>query len=109
MAVTVAHFIAVEMRGIYMFVCVIAPIREPAVIAVVRAEVVIHVAVKTSGAMEPWAGAKEHAAIEPLGSIVAVRGAVIRRNVIVTVRAVGSRSDVDAKTDLGIGAWCYRQ
>lgn len=43
---------------------------------------------------EPWPGADKHASVKPLGSIVAVRGAIIWRVWIVAVRANRRRSHI---------------
>ena len=75
---------------------------EGAVVAVTGIEAVIYVSVEAGVAMEPWAGADEDSANEPVGAVIAVRCAVIRRIVEVSVRA--HRSDADVDGNLGRSA-----
>jgi hypothetical protein len=91
MAVTVAGFVAVEVleRGR-------AALRKRTVVAVVRVEAVIYVAVKAVRTVEPGAGTEKDATDEPVRSVVAVGRAVIRRVVEVTIGADGGRAKVDA-------------
>ena len=51
-------------------------------------------------AMKPWASANENSTRKPFRPVVAVGSAAIRRSVIVTVGAVGRRSNADADADL---------
>jgi hypothetical protein len=57
--------------------------------------VVVNVAVKALRAMEPGSRAKEDAAREPFWPIIAVRSAVIWRNLVIAVRANRRRPDFD--------------
>ena len=65
-------------------------------------EMVVYVAVEVVTAMKPRTGANEHATRKPFRAVIAVRSTIIRRVVIVTVRAVRSRSNVNADADLGL-------
>jgi hypothetical protein len=67
--------------------------------SVIRIEAITDVAVKVVRAVEPRASSDEHTAVEPLGPIVSIRGAVVRGVVIVAVRAHGLWPDIDG--DLG--------
>jgi len=80
----------------------VSTFRMWASITVMRIEAVINVAVKVMRTVKPGAGSGEHAAREPLGSIVAVRGAVVRGKVVITIRANWFWSDIDG--DLCAGA-----
>jgi hypothetical protein len=87
-SVAVPLLVAVEMldmAGGMIVICVVAAMRHGAVVSVVRIEVVIHVSMKVSGAMKPRAGANKHAAVEPLWTVIAVWGAVVRRPIVVAV------------------------
>jgi hypothetical protein len=64
-------------------------------------ETVINVAAEVVGAVEPRAGSDEHAAVEPLGPVVPVWGAVVWGEIVVAIRANRGCSDIDR--DL---SWC---
>jgi hypothetical protein len=66
-------------------------------------ETVVYVAVELIGAVKPWADANEHASGKPFRTVVAIRGACIRGNVVITVGAVGSYSDADFDLRLCFG------
>ncbi len=101
-AVSIAHFVSSEMRsidapgGIRFF----ATLRIWPLIAMVRMEMVIYMAPEFFRAMEPRANANEDAVVEPFWAVVANRSAVIRRDVIVAVGAVRSRSNLDSHLSL---------
>jgi hypothetical protein len=78
-------------------------LRQRAVIPVVGIIAIIDVAVPAMMAVIPGASSDEDSTDEPIGTIVAVRGAFIRGIVKVSVWADRSDSDVDG--DLG---WCDR-
>jgi hypothetical protein len=63
-------------------------------IAVMWIEAVINLAVKVMRTVKPGAGSDEHATSEPLGPIVAVRGAVVRGKVVIAIRANWFGSDI---------------
>jgi len=96
-ALAVACFISLEVVEALR-----AALGERAVVAVAGIEAVIYVSVEAGVAMEPWAGADEDSANEPVGAVIAVRCAVIRRIVEVSVRA--HRSDADVDGNLGRSA-----
>ena len=85
-------------------------VARPSVIsaAIVAATPVVAAAIISPGAtvvaapiiaVEPRTGADEDAAHKPVGAVVAVRGAVVRVIIIVTVGANGSRTVVDGATN----------
>jgi hypothetical protein len=105
-ATPVAHFISVETVNVIdvpHWVTAISVLGERAPITVSGIEAVIGMAVKVRWAVKPRAGAYEHPAAEPLGTIVAIRCTGIRGVVIIAVRADRLSSDVDA--DPGFRSW----
>ena len=70
-------------------------LRHRARVAIPRVVPVINVAVKPPPAMKPGPRANEHPAVEPVRPIVPIRRAVIRRVVVVPVRARRRKSDPD--------------
>src|SRR5882762_10889268 len=67
MAAPITHLVSVEViEGL------ISTRRMWTSVAMMWIEAVIHVAVEVVGAVEPRAGSDEHAAVEPLGSVVPV-------------------------------------
>ena len=101
MSAPIPHFIAVE-------VCRAAMIRRRmftagghyTVIAVMWIEMIVHMAMESMRAMEPWAGSNEDPIHKPRRSIISVRGAVIGRKVVITIWTNRFRADVDANADL---------
>ena len=70
--------------------------RERTVVAVARVEAIVHMAVEAVMAVEPGASTDEDSADEPIRAVVAVRRAVIRSIVEVSVWALWSDADVDS-------------
>ena len=64
-------------------------------VAVTWIEAVINVAAEVVGAVEPRAGSDEHAAVEPLGPVVPIWGAVVWGPVIEAIWANRLWSDID--------------
>lgn len=81
-AATIARFISLEVVELLG-----ATARQRSTIAVVRVITVVHMAVEASRSVKPAAGSDEHTADKPIRSIVAVRRAIIRLIVKVTVWA----------------------
>ena len=73
------------------------------VVTIMRVVAVVYVAVEAARAMEPRAGSDEQSAREPVRSVIAVRRAIIRRIVKVTVWA--NRGNTDINSNL---CWCFR-
>ncbi len=105
-ASAVAHFVAPEV-GIsvdaFSLFSPVATVRKGAAIAVLRMETVIYVAAELVRAVKPRTRANENAIRKPLGAVIAVGGAVVGRDVVVTVGTHGCRSDLDADLRLGYG------
>ena len=90
MAVSIARLITAEVVEL-----LIAARRQRSVIAMMRIEAVIDMAVETGVPMEPGTGSDEDSVGEPVGPVIAVGRALIRRIVKVPVRADRSYSDAD--------------
>lgn len=60
-------------------------LRQRSVVAIVRVVAVIHVAIETMRSVEPWSGSVESATDEPVGTVVAIGGAIVRRIVEVAI------------------------
>ena len=100
MALSISRLISLEM-GERMVVAG----GQRADVAVMGIEAVIHVTEEAVWTVEPGACADEDAADKPVGPIVAIGGAVIRRIVEVPVGAIGCRAKVHADRDLGLCGW----
>jgi hypothetical protein len=91
---SIACFIAMEVVERRLAAC-----RQWPVVTVMRVKTIIHVTIETVVPVEPGTRSKENAADKPVGPIVAVGRAVIRRIVEVPVGA--GRLDTDTDSDLG--------
>jgi hypothetical protein len=78
-----------------------------ALIAVLRMETVIYVALEVVSAMKPRASANEDATRKPFRSVVAVGGAVVWSDIIITVGTFRRDSDVDGYLSLCFGSSCH--
>ena len=105
-ATSIPHFISFEMRAADTFCRLgfLATLRHLSLITVFRMEAVIDVALEFTSAMKPRACANEDVPAKPFRTVVAGWGAIIRSDVIVTIRTFRSYSDVDA--DLSLCLWC---
>ena len=80
---SVAHFVAFEVGNLIEMAVWVGSLTSGwhgAVIAVFGMEMVIYVTVEAFRTMKPWARADEDAAGKPLRAVVAVRGAIVRRD-----------------------------
>jgi hypothetical protein len=89
-APSVAGLVAVEVVERPFAAC-----RQGSVISIVWVKAVVDVAVEAMMAVEPWSSSKKHSADKPVGPIVAVRSAVERSIVEVSVGADGLHSNAD--------------
>jgi hypothetical protein len=95
-AAPIARLVSFEMiKGL------VSVLRNGTFVAVMRIETVINVALEFVGAVEPGAGSDEHAAVEPLGAVVAVWRAVVRGGIVVAIRA----SRFCSNTDRDLRGW----
>ena len=99
----------IHVANVVVFVRMLVPFRKMAVITVVRVVVVVNMAVEMFGAMEPRAGADKNSAAEPLGTVIAIRGALIGGIIEIAVRTDGCYSDADADLCLGLGSGCREE
>ena len=76
-------------------------------IAVLRMETVIYVASEVVTAMKPRASTNEDATPKPFRVVVAVGGAVVRRDIVVPVGTHRRNSDLDAHLSLCFGSSCH--
>ncbi len=90
----IARFIALEVIERLR-----SAVRQRAMVAVTRIVAIVDVAVEAGVPVEPGAGADEDPAVEPVGTVVAVGGAVIGGVIEVAVGAIGRGSNRDG--DLG--------
>lgn len=79
--------------------------RQGSPITVPRIVTVIHVAIEAMRSVEPWAGSDKDPSIKPVGPVIAIGCAVIRRIVKVPIGAYWRHAEVDADGDLGRSAW----
>lgn len=75
-----------------------------AVIAVPWIEVVIYRAIKAAMPVEPGTGSDKRSTVEPLRTVIAVRGAAVWGVAVVAIRADRRSTDVDAEGDLSFGS-----
>jgi hypothetical protein len=78
----------------------VAVVRIFAVVAVIRMVMIVDMAVEVFRAAKPRAGSDEDATGKPLGTVITVSGATVRRDIIITIRTSGRYTDADA--DLGL-------
>jgi hypothetical protein len=93
MAVRIVHRLAVKFRA--MFSRMLSLSRKTAVVPLSVVECVIYVPVEMIGSVVPGPSPDEYTAVEPFRAIIAVRSAVVRRSLIVAVRAHRGRPDAD--------------
>lgn len=102
-AAAIAHFVAFEVGNFIQPSSRLGFVTTGwmrSVIAVLRMEAVIDMAVEALRAMKPWACADENPAGKPLGTIIAIGCAIVGCDVIVAVRTFGGDSDVDGYLSL---------
>src|ERR1700688_4369033 len=79
--------------------------RQRPVITVMRVVPVINMPVEATRAVEPGSGSQKHSADKPVRPVIAVRSAVVRSVVEVSIRAYGGCAYVYANADLSL---CFR-
>jgi len=83
-AVRVMHRIAVKLSS--MLGRTLAARRESARVSLAIVEMMVNMAVEISRAVKPGSRADKNSAGEPFRAIITVRGAIVRRLLVVTVR-----------------------
>jgi len=91
-ATSIPSFVSTEVRTIDTLrrLRFLASFWSWTLIAVLRMETVIYVALEVAGAVKPWASANEAVAVKPLRTVIASGGTVIRSDVIVTIGTFGA-------------------
>ncbi len=69
--------------------------RQRAVVTMARIEAIIYVSIKCTAPMEPRPRADKQATVKPIRAVVAIRSAVVRRVIKISIRTHGLRPDVD--------------
>src|SRR5580658_6465966 len=102
---SIPRFVSFEVRTIDTLgrLGLLATFWRRALIAVVRMETVIHVALEVVSAMKPRAGANETVPVKPFGTIVASGRTGVRSDVIVTIGTIRGYSNGDAVLSLCFG------
>jgi len=99
-AAAVAHFVSFEVGLIYT-PCRIRPLAavwHGALVAVVRMERVVHIAVEFMWTMKPRASPNKDTPSKPFRAVIADGSTVIWRHIVITIRAFRCNADID--TDL---------
>jgi hypothetical protein len=109
-SMAVADLVSVEVlgRAVPPLSRPVAVMRVFAMVAVFRMVVVVNIAMEVPGAVKPWSGTDKDAASKPLGAVVAVGSAVIRRDIVVTVGTNRGYSDADADLRVCPGSTCCK-
>jgi hypothetical protein len=89
-ALAIAGFVALEVAE-----GAVAAIRHGAGVAMMGIVAVVDVSVEAAGTVEPRTCANEQAAVEPVGTVVAVGRAVVGSVVVVAIGALGRYADAD--------------
>lgn len=107
-AAPITHFVAAEM-GVLVIDGVFSALRSCAMVAVMHVEAIIYVAAEVATTVEPGTSSYEDSAVEPLGSVIAVGGALVGCVVIVSVGAYRRRPDLDRDLCVGAGSWQHEK
>ena len=89
----IVHCLTVKLRAVLRWSG--AARRVPTAVALAIVELMIDVAVEMVRPVIPRAGADEDTASEPLGPIIAIRSAIVRRSLVVPIGANRRYSDTD--------------
>jgi hypothetical protein len=100
MTTWVMHCIAVKLRT--MFSWTRAARGHSPTVALPKVETMIDMSIEMIRSMEPRSGPDEYTAREPLRAIIAIRSAVVRRNLVVSVRTNRGFSDADPNLRGGV-------
>jgi len=108
---SITHFVPFELGNLIETLSrlgFVATVWLWAAIAMLRMETVIYVTLEVGSAMKPGASANEDATGKPLRTVVAVGGAVVWSDIIITIRTFRCDSDVDVYLSLCFGS-SYRE
>ena len=92
-AVDIMHRLSVELRAVLGWVLIAR--REIPMVAMPVVKMMIYMPIKVFRPVEPRPRANKKAARKPLGSVVAIWRAVIRRSLIIAIRTNRRLSDTD--------------
>lgn len=87
--------------GVEMVEPLLPALRKRSVVSVARIKAVVNVAIKAARSVEPGAGPDKYSANKPIGPIVAVGSAIIRRVIEIPVRTYRRYAHIDTDGDLG--------
>jgi len=93
MTMRVVHCRAVKLSSVFRRM--LAPCGHWSVVSLAIVEMMIDVSVEVLRAMEPWSGPDKYTSREPLGAVESIGSAVVRRRLVVPVRANGRLSDTN--------------
>ena len=102
-AASIAHFVAAMEAAAGMMSRMSSTRGQVSVIAMMRIEMVIHVAMEVGGTVKPWTGADENAARKPLRAVIAIRRAGVGSVTEIPIGTDRSRADVHGDSDLRFG------
>jgi hypothetical protein len=105
-AASIPHFVSFEVRSSDTL-CrfgFLAGLWQGALIAVLRMETVIYVALEVAGAMKPQASADENVPGEPFWTIISGGSTTVRSGVVVTIGTLRRHSDFNADLSLYLGS-----
>ncbi len=100
----IVHGASVELHPVLRWM--LAARRHRAVIALAVIEVMIYVPIKVGWAVKPGSRADEHAARKPFRSVVTIRRAVIRRNLVIAIRTNRRFTDTDCNLCIRFSRGC---
>ena len=89
----IVHRLAVELRTVWPWGCATRWQRTPVAPPIV--EIMINVSVEALRPVKIWARADEYSAREPFRAIVTIWGAVVGRDLVISIRADGCAGDTD--------------
>jgi hypothetical protein len=97
----IPNFIPMEPRGIHAISLnsPLAPLRHRARISMLRMKTIIHMTAKPASPVKPRPCANKHAPVKPLRTIIPGRSTEIRRRIVVTVRTIRHRPNIQTNRD----------
>jgi hypothetical protein len=106
-AAAIAHLVSTEVLGTMPPVTrSFAIVRIVPVVAVLRVVVIIDVAMEVFRAVKPWTGADKDPIGKPLGAVITVGSATVRRGIEVAIGTNGRYTDADADLGMCSGSTC---
>lgn len=102
MAVRVMHRLAMKFSAVFRRM--LATGREPAMVTFAVVVVVIHMTIEMFWSMEPWPSTNKNTARKPFWAVVSVWRAIVWRDFIVSVGAIGRCSDINGNLRLCLAA-----